>query len=282
MVTTTGTLRLAHSPDSDDAFMFYGLMSQKIDAEGLEFNNILRDIETLNKMAEAKEVDVTAISVHAYAYLSDDWILLSSGASMGDRYGPMVVARNPMTLDELRRCKIAIPGERTSATLALRMAIGEFESEVHPFDEILEAVIGGQFEAGLLIHEGQLTYRKSGLTSVLELGQWWHEETGLPLPLGVNAIARDLPKDTRESVDRVLRRSIEYGLAHREQALEYAMRFAPDLKPHLADRFVGMYVNEHTVDYGADGKEAIRLFLRRAFEAGLLPRLIEPEFVSGD
>ena len=282
MITTTGTIRLAHSPDCDDAFMFWALVNQRIDGEGLEFTNILRDIETLNRMARAKEIDVTAMSVHAYAYLVDEWVLLSSGASMGERYGPMVVARSAVTREQLRQMCIIIPGELTSAFMALRMAIGSFDYEILPFDEILEAVASGRADAGLLIHEGQLTYRKHNLISVLELGRWWYEETGLPLPLGVNAIRKDLPEETRQAVDRVIARSIAYGLEHRDEALEYAMRFGRGLKPHLADRFVGMYVNHHTVDYGSDGKRAIRQFLARGHEAGVIPRLIEPEFVSGD
>lgn len=282
MVTATGTLKLAHSPDSDDAFMFYALANNKVDAEGLEFTHILRDIETLNRMARDGEVDVTAMSVHAYAYLADDWALLSSGASMGDRYGPVLVARSALSRTELKKAQIAIPGEMTSAFLGLRLALGEFEYEVMAFDEILEAVADGRVDAGLVIHEGQLTYRSNGLVAVLEMGKWWYEETGLPLPLGVNAVARKFPLDLQKTVDRVLKRSIVYGLEHREEALEYAMRFARGLKPHLADRFVGMYVNHHTVDYGGDGKEAIRRFLRRGHEAGVLPRLIEPEFVSGE
>ena len=282
MITTTDTLRLAHSPDCDDAFMFWALVNKKIDNEGLEFTNILRDIETLNRMARAKEIDVTAMSVHAYAYMTDEWILLTSGASMGERYGPMVVARSAITREQLRQMRIVIPGELTSAYMALRMAIGPFEYEVLPFDEILEAVASGRADAGLLIHEGQLTYRKHNLVSVLELGRWWYEETGLPLPLGVNAIRKDIPEPTRQAADRVIARSIAYGLEHREEALEYAMRFGRGLKPHLADRFVGMYVNHHTVDYGSDGKQAIREFLARGHEVGVIPRLIEPEFVFGD
>jgi 1,4-dihydroxy-6-naphthoate synthase len=280
METAASTLKLAHSPDSDDAFMFYALANRKIDAEGLEFTHILRDIETLNRMARDNEVHVTAMSVHAYAHLCDGWALLSSGASMGERYGPMVVARSPVSREGLKRIPIAIPGEMTSAYMALRLAIGEFPHEVLPFDDILEAVTEGRVDAGLIIHEGQLTYRRHGLVSVLELGRWWYEETRLPLPLGVNAISKELPEDVRRAVDRVLRRSILYALDHRQEALDYAMRFARGLKPHLADRFVGMYVNHHTVDYGADGKRAIRLFLDRGFEAGLLPRRVEPEFVA--
>ncbi|MCZ6650027.1 MAG: ABC transporter substrate-binding protein [Acidobacteria bacterium] len=282
MVTATSTLKLAHSPDSDDAFMFYALANNKVDVEGLEFTHILRDIETLNRMARDGEVDVTAMSVHAYAYLADDWALLSSGASMGERYGPVLVARSALSRTELKKVQIAIPGEMTSAFLGLRLALGEFAYEVMPFDEILEAVADGRVDAGLVIHEGQLTYRSNGLVSVFEMGKWWYEETGLPLPLGVNAVARKFPLDLQQTVDRVLKRSIIYGLEHREEALEYAMRFARGLKPHLADRFVGMYVNHHTVDYGSDGKEAIRRFLCRGHETGVLPRLIEPEFVSGE
>lgn len=280
MVTATDTLRLAHSPDSDDAFMFYALANGKVDAEGLEFSHILRDIETLNRMARDGEVDVTAMSVHAYAYLSDDWALLSSGASMGERYGPVVVARSALSRSELKQATIAIPGEMTSAYMGLRLALGEFDYKVLPFDEILEAVADGKVDAGLVIHEGQLTYRTNGLVSVFEMGKWWFEETGLPLPLGVNAVSRKFPLEIQQSVDRVLKRSIVYGLEHREEALEYAMRFARGLKPHLADRFVGMYVNERTLDYGADGREALAELLRRGHAAGLIPHAIEPDFVE--
>ncbi|MFQ5768176.1 MAG: menaquinone biosynthesis family protein [Acidobacteriota bacterium] len=282
MITCARTLRLAHSPDSDDAFMFHALANHKIDCEGLEFDQTLRDIETLNRMARDSQVDVTAMSVHAYAHLSGDWALLSSGASMGERYGPVVVARTDMGLDELKRTTVAVPGKMTSAYLGLRMAIGDFRHLVLPFDEILGAVSGGSVDAGLLIHEGQLTYRREGLTQVLDLGRWWDQETGLPLPLGVNAVSKKLPAEIQQKVDRVLKRSIVYALEHRQEALEYALRFARGLRPQLADRFVGMYVNHHTVDYGLDGKEAIRLFLRRGHEMGLLPRLVEPEFVAGD
>jgi 5,8-dihydroxy-2-naphthoate synthase len=282
MTTTLATLRLAHSPDSDDAFMFHALANRKIDTEGLEFTHLLRDIETLNRMALGKELEITALSVHAYAHLSESYALLSSGASMGVRYGPVLVARTPIPLAELRNVKVAVPGEMTSAFLALRLCAGTFGYEVMPFDEILEAVAAGAVDAGLLIHEGQLTYRRFGLVPVVELGRWWHDKTALPLPLGVNAIRKDLPEEIRLTADRVLQRSIAYALDNREEALEYAMRFARGLKPHLADRFVGMYVNNYTLDYGPDGKRAIRLFLQAGYDAGVLPRLIEPEFVAGD
>ena len=282
MTTATATLRLAHSPDSDDAFMFHGLANMKIDAEGLDFVHILRDIETLNRMADAGELDVTAISVHAYAYLHDRYALLSSGASMGQRYGPVIVARAPIPVPELARTTIAVPGLRTSAALAARLALGAFPAVVMPFDEILDAVASGRVDAGLLIHEGQLTFRRQGLVPAFELGPWWHGRTGLPLPLGVNVVRKDLPLETQRSIDRVLKRSIAYGLEHRDEALEYAMRFARGLKPHLADRFVGMYVNNYTLDYGPDGKKAIRLFLKMGHEAGLLPHRVEPEFVTSD
>jgi 1,4-dihydroxy-6-naphthoate synthase len=264
--------RLGHSPDSDDAFMFYALAEHKIDSDGFAFEHILRDIETLNQWAREGRLEITAISVHAYAYVADKYAILSHGASMGDNYGPMVVTREPVDSAWLRGKRIAIPGEMTSAFLALRLYLGDFEYDIVPFDQIMEAVSAGRADAGLLIHEGQLTHREHGLSMVVDLGKWWHEETGgLPLPLGVNAVRRDLGPERMARLSRVLKASIKYGLEHRAPALNHAMQYARGLSTQTADTFVGMYVNDWTLDLGARGKESIRLFLKRACERGLIP-----------
>ena len=274
-------LRLGHSPDSDDAFMFYGLAAHKIDTEGIEYEHILKDIQTLNEWAREGKIECTAISVHAYAYVRDKYSILSHGASMGDGYGPMVVTKTPMTPDEAARKRIAIPGKMTSAFLALSLYFGKpFEFVVVPFDQIMDSVHSGEVEAGLIIHEGQLTHKAEGLHTVVDLGAWWKAETGLPLPLGVNAIRKDLPPDIQMKASRHLKASIEYGLAHREAALAHAMQFARDMETKTADTFVGMYVNDWTVDMGEDGKRSIRLFLQRGAESGLIPPLGEVEFVD--
>ncbi|MBN1866925.1 ABC transporter substrate-binding protein [Candidatus Sumerlaeota bacterium] len=274
-------LTLGHSPDPDDAFMFHALAKGQIDTEGLEFEHLLQDIETLNRRAERSELDVTALSAHAYAFLTDRYLLLNSGASMGLGYGPSLVAREPLSLDECRKRPIAVPGERTSAFLALRLYLGEFQYRVVAFDRIIDAVRAGETDAGLLIHEGQLTYAGEGLCLVVDLGAWWSDLTsGLPLPLGVNAIRRDLPNDLQLRVDRVLRRSVEWGLAHRQEALVSAAAWGRDLDDARTDRFVSMYVNDLTLDYGDSGRRALGEFLRRGAEAGLLPARVEPEFVG--
>ncbi|HEX8733235.1 MAG TPA: MqnA/MqnD/SBP family protein [Ktedonobacterales bacterium] len=275
-------MRLGHSPDSDDAFMFYALAEHKIPTDGFAFEHILRDIETLNQWAREGKLEITAISVHAYAYVADQYAILSHGASMGDNYGPMVVSRDPAAdVDWLRGKRIAIPGTMTSAYLALRLFLGDFDYDVVPFDQIMEAVHEGRYDAGLLIHEGQLTHGELGLHTLVDLGKWWHGETnGLPLPLGVNAVRRDLGPETMAALSRVLKASIQYGLDHREPALQHAMQFARGLSTETADAFVGMYVNDWTVDMGPRGKESIRLFLERAARQGVIPAEVPVDFVD--
>ena len=275
------TLTLGHSPDSDDAFMFYGLASGRVPTEGLAYDHVLRDIQTLNEWAKTGKLDTTAISVHAYAYVADTYAILTHGASMGEKdYGPIVVAKQPANPEALKGARIAIPGLMTSAYLALRLRIGEFTPVVMPFDAIMEAVAAGGEQYGLLIHEGQLTHKALGLHSVVNLGSWWHEDTGLPLPLGVNTIRRDLPEDVKVKASRQLRASIEFGLANRRDALAWAMQYARGLEQQTADTFVGMYVNRRTVDMGEEGKRSIRLFLERGAAAGVVPAVGEIDFVD--
>ncbi len=276
----TRQLRLGHSPDSDDAFMFYGLASGKVASPDLELRHELRDIQTLNEMAMRGELEITALSVHAYAHVWQQYALLSHGASMGQQYGPIVVAREPLTPDTLRGVRIAVPGYLTSAYLGLRLRLGRFDSVVVPFNQIMEQVAAGEVEAGLLIHEGQLTHGALGLHTVLDLGVWWHEETGLPLPLGVNGIRRDLGDDLIRRLSDLLKESIAYGLAHRDEALAHAMQYAGDMPRELADRFVGMYVNDLTLDIGSQGRESVELFLRRGYEAGILSDLPQVDWVG--
>jgi len=273
-------IHLAHSPDSDDAFMFYALARGKVDSEDVEYVHQLQDIETLNQRALRGELEVTAVSIHAYAYLADKYALLPHGASMGDRYGPKLVTRSPMKRNEIRGKRVAVPGLLTSAYLALRLYEPEFEPVVIPFDEIDESVLRGDVDAGLLIHEGQLTYAAQGLHLVDDMGEWWFGETGLPLPLGGNVIRKDLDANLKKKVSRHLRDSIAYGLAHRSNALDHAMQFSRGLERSDADTFVGMYVNDWTLDYGPKGREAIRLFLRRGVEAGVIPHPVTVEFVD--
>jgi len=274
-------IHLAHSPDSDDAFMFYALAEGKVDAEDVEYIHQLQDIETLNQRALRGELEVTAVSIHAYAYLADKYALLPHGASMGDRYGPKLVTRTPMTREDIRNRRIAVPGPLTSAYLALRLYEPEFEPVFTPFDQIDDSVLRGDVDAGLLIHEGQLTYKGQGLHLVADMGEWWFGETGLPLPLGGNVIRKDLDDDLKRKVSRHLRDSIAYGLEHRSSALDHAMRYARGLDRSDADTFVGMYVNDWTLDYGERGREAIRLFLNRGVEAGIIPHPVTVEFVDG-
>jgi 1,4-dihydroxy-6-naphthoate synthase len=275
------TIRVGHSPDSDDAFMFYALTHDRLDTGGLRFVHQLEDIETLNQRARRGELEVSAVSIHAYAYVADKYALLASGASMGDRYGPTLVTRGSATLDDLRGETIAIPGKLTSAYLTLQLCLGmDVPVSVMPFDQILPAVGERRVAAGLLIHEGQLYYGDKGLHKVLDLGQWWFEQTGLPLPLGGNVVRRDLGEATVLKIASLLKESIRYALEHRAEALEYALKYARDLDPALADRFVGMYVNDWTVDYGPRGREAVRLLLNRAAEAGLVPGPIDIQFVG--
>ncbi len=275
------TIRVGHSPDSDDAFMFYALTHDKLDAADLRFVHQLEDIETLNQRALKGELEVSAVSIHAFAYLADRYALLASGSSMGDRYGPTLVAREPMTLADLKGRTIAIPGKLTTAYLTMQLCLGkDTPVVVMPFDQILPAVAEGRVEAGLLIHEGQLYYGERGLHKVADLGEWWFEQTGLPLPLGGNVVRRDLGNALVERIARLLKQSIQYALDHRAEALEYALRYARDLEPALADRFVGMYVNDWTVDYGPKGREAVRTLLARAAEAGLVPGPLDVQFVG--
>jgi 1,4-dihydroxy-6-naphthoate synthase len=272
-------ISVAHSPDSDDAFMFYGLATNKIRVPGLKFNHTLTDIETLNRKAMEGFYDVTAISFHAYPYIQDKYALMSCGGSVGEQYGPMVVAPRAFGLEELKRMKVAVPGTMTTAYLALKLFAPKIETAVAPFDQIIPDVLAGKYEAGLIIHEGQLTYDKSGLHKILDLGRWWHELTGLPLPLGGNAIRRELGPELIASISKALRDSIQYALDHREEALAYAMQFARDLDHQMADRFVGMYVNDRTLDYGNDGKEAVEKLLGMGFRAGIIPHRPIVEFV---
>jgi len=272
-------ITVAHSPDSDDAFMFYGLATNKVRVPGLKFNHTLTDIETLNRKAMEGVYDVSAISFHAYPYVQDKYALMPCGGSVGEQYGPMVVATRVIALDELKRTLVAVPGTMTTAYLALKLFAPEIETAVVPFDQIIPEVVAGRYEAGLIIHEGQLTYESSGLSRILDLGRWWHEQTGLPLPLGGNAIRRGLGKELMATITQALRESIQYGLDHRDEALAYAMQFARDLDPQKADRFVGMYVNQRTLDYGPDGREAVVRLLEMGYRAGIIPQQPNVEFI---
>ncbi len=272
-------ITIAHSPDSDDAFMFYGLATNKIRVPGLKFTHTLTDIETLNRKAMEGHYDVSAISFHAYPYVQDKYALMPCGGSVGEQYGPMVVAPRAFGLEELKHMKVAVPGTMTTAYLALKLFAPKIETAVVPFDQIIAEVVAGKFEAGLIIHEGQLTYENSGLRKILDLGKWWHELTGLPLPLGGNAIRRELGPELIGTVTHALRDSIQYALDHREEALAYAMQFARDLDQRTADRFVGMYVNERTIDYGQDGRNAIVRLLEMGHRAGIIPHKPNVEFV---
>jgi 1,4-dihydroxy-6-naphthoate synthase len=273
-------IRVGHSPDPDDAFMFYALAHDKLDTGPLRFRHELQDIETLNRRALRGELEVTAISIHAYAFLTDRYALLPSGCSMGDRYGPMVVTRTPCTVQDLRGLRIAVPGTLTTAFLTLKLLLGEFAYEVVPFDQILGEVSAGRFDAGLIIHEGQLTFQNLGLRLAVDLGVWWQERTGLPLPLGGNVVRRDLGNETMQQISRLLKESIRYALAHRDDALAYALHYARDMDKSLADRFVGMYVNDWTLDYGARGRQAVRQLLEEGHRAGIIPSPVAVEFVD--
>jgi len=270
--TAVREIAIAHSPDSDDAFMFYGLATNKVRVPGLRFNHTLCDIETLNRKAQEGVYDVTAISFHAYPYIQDHYALMSCGGSVGDGYGPMIVSTRPFTQTEIKKKKIAVPGTLTTAYLALKLFAPGIEVEVVPFDQIIPQILEGKHEAGLIIHEGQLTYDKSDLHRIVDLGKWWQKVTGLPLPLGGNAIRRSLGSEMIASVTQALHNSIQYAIDHREEALAYAMQFARDLDAQLADRFVGMYVNERTLDYGDDGREAVRRLLDMGHKAGIIPQ----------
>src|SRR6266852_262370 len=281
---------LGHSPDPDDAFMFYAIAENKIDLRGYRFEHQLEDIQTLNERALRGELHITAISLHAYAYVADKYALLPCGASMGDGYGPIVVTTADRSLAarnedvdlrrRLRDCVIAIPGRMTSAYLALQLYLGDFKHVVVPFDQIFDAVNAGGADAGLIIHEGQLTYAKSGFTKVVDLGEWWKQETELPLPLGGNVIRKDIPAHIRHDLLEIMRESIDFGLAHRDEAVQHALPYARDMNEQLADKFIGMYVNEFTRDYGEKGRAAIRRFLDDARSSGYIGTLGEIEFVE--
>jgi 1,4-dihydroxy-6-naphthoate synthase len=275
------TIRVAHSPDSDDAFMFYALAANKIDTGALSFSHELQDIESLNRRALAGELEVTAVSIHAYAYLAERYALLPHGASMGEGYGPCLIAREPLDRSQLAGKRIAVPGELTSAFLALKLYYPGAATEVVPFDRIMEHVAAGRADAGLLIHEGQLTFQDEGFHLVVDLGEWWSAETGgLPLPLGGNVIRKDLGPGLMREVSRLLRASIAYGLEHRQPALVHAQAYGRGLNDAQTDEFVGMYVNQRTLDYGADGQRAVQLFLDRGYDAGVIPHRVTVEWAE--
>lgn len=282
----TRLIRVGHSPDPDDAFMFHALANDKLDTGPYRFEHQLVDIETLNRRALTGELELTAVSLHGYAYLTDQYILCTCGASMGDQYGPMLIAKTPGRREDFAEKSIAVPGTRTTAYLALRMCLGpKFKHIVVPFDEIIDAVVAGtyagqQIDAGLIIHEGQLTYGRQNLHLIVDTGKWWYEETGLPLPLGANAIRKDLGPAAIRDVHRLLLESIRYGLAHRQEALNHALQYGRDLDRAEADQFVGMYVNDWTLDFGSRGREAVATLLRRGYETGVIPHLVVPEFVA--
>ncbi|MBU0638955.1 MAG: ABC transporter substrate-binding protein [Planctomycetes bacterium] len=275
-------IRLAHSPDPDDAFMFYGLSCGAVDAGPYQFEHILADIQTLNERAMRGEYEVTAISIHAYPHVRHKYALTACGSSMGDNYGPMLVTRAPRALEELKGCTIAVPGLMTTAYLTLQLLLGPdaFDARVVMFDEIPDAVARGEVDAGLLIHEGQLTYSAHGLHLVVDLGQWWMQRTGLPLPLGGNTVRRDLGQEVGRRITGIIRQSIQYGLAHRSVAVQHALQYGRGLDTQLADRFVGMYVNKWTIDYGPEGRAAVQRLLSDAFAAGLVPDPGEIDFVA--
>jgi 1,4-dihydroxy-6-naphthoate synthase len=273
-------IRLGHSPDPDDAFMFWGLAKGEVDPRGFEFEHVLQDIQTLNEWALEGRLEVSAISLHAYPHVQDRYVLLPHGASMGSGYGPIVVAREELDEDDLRRVEIAVPGRMTTAFLTLQLRLGEYRWREVPFDQIMDEVLSGKADAGLLIHEGQLTYGAAGLHKVVDLGEWWLEDTGLPLPLGANVARRDLGRGTLRELSDVLAESIRAGLDNREPALEYALQFGRGLDGELADRFVGMYVNELTEDYGEEGRRAVHELLRRGEEIGAFTEPVRVEFVG--
>ena len=277
----TTEISIAHSPDSDDAFMFYGLATQKVRVPGFKFTHNLTDIETLNHRAIADApYDVTAISFHAYPYMQEHYALMSTGSSFGEGYGPMLVSQRKYTTDEVKKLRIAVPGTLTTAYLTLKLYAPDIETAVVPFDKIIPAVLAGEYDAGLLIHEGQLTYAQDGLVKILDLGQWWRDLTGLPLPLGGNAIRRALGPETMATTAKAVKDSIQHALDHRDEALDYAMQFARDLDPSLASRYVGMYVNDRTIDMGDDGRQAIRRILSMGHERGIIPLASHVDFIG--
>lgn len=274
----TEKIRIGHSPDSDDAFMFYALAKGIIPTEPFEIVHVIEDIETLNQRALAAELEVTAISVHAYAYVADNYAFMPCGASIGDKYGPLIVSKEPM--QTLTGKRIAIPGEMTTAYLTMKLFQPDVETETYRFDQIIEVVQQGEVDAGLIIHEGQLTYAREGLHKIVDLGEWWYDETGLPLPLGANVIRRNLGTEKIRSITALLKQSIQYSLEHRERGLEYAMTYARDMETDLADKFVGMYVNDYTLDYGESGRTAVQELLNRGHENGVIPHRIDADFVE--
>lgn len=278
--TSLREISVAHSPDSDDAFMFYGMATNKVRLPGVKFTHTLCDIETLNRKAMEGFYDITAVSFHAYPYIQDKYALMPSGGSVGEGYGPMIVSSRLLSADEISKVKIAIPGTMTTAYLALKLFAPDAITEVVPFDQIIPQVLAGKYEAGLIIHEGQLTFDRVGLHRIVDMGKWWREKTGMPLPLGGNAIRRELGPELINSCCKALRDSIQYALDNREEALQYAMQFARDLDTQLADKFVGMYVNERTLDYGKDGRAAIVKLLDMGYEAGIIPHKPEVVFVG--
>ena len=276
----TREIKVAHSPDSDDAFMFYGMATNKVRVPGVKFTHTLCDIETLNRRALEGYYDITAISFHAYPYIQDKYAIMPSGGSVGEGYGPMIVASRNIPVEEVTKVKIAVPGTMTTAYLALKLFAPDVVTEVVPFDQIIPKVLKGKYEAGLIIHEGQLTFNKVGLHRIVDMGRWWRDLTGMPLPLGGNAIKRELGPDLTMSCCNALRNSIQYALDHRDEALQYAMQFARDLDVQQADKFVGMYVNERTLDYGKDGREAISKLLQMGYQQGIIPNKPNVEFVG--
>jgi 1,4-dihydroxy-6-naphthoate synthase len=273
-------ITIGHSPDPDDAFMFYALTHGKLQTDGLTFKHVITDIETLNHKAVEGELEVTALSVHAYGYVMDKYALLRSGGSFGDKVGPIVVAAHPMEIGEMADDRIAVPGTMTSAYLLLKLLLMNFKFEVVPFDKIMTAVKNGEVDAGLLIHEGQITYQQEGLHKVVDLGEWWHADTGLPVPLGVNAVRKDLGKQLMRKLSSLLTESIQYALTHRAEAVAYAKEFGRGMDTAMTDKFVGMYVNPWTQDMGEKGRESVALLLTRAYHAALLPRPVHLEFVE--
>ena len=273
-------ITIAHSPDSDDAFMFYGLATNKVRVPGLRFTHTLSDIETLNRKAREAFYDLTAISFHAYPYLQNNYALLPNGGSVGEGYGPMIVSNREYSVEQIKTRKIAVPGTLTTAYLVLKLFAPEIQTEVVPFDQIIPQILNGRYEAGLIIHEGQLTYAKSGLKRIVDFGSWWREETGLPLPLGGNAIKRELGPELMREVSSALKESIQYALDHRDEALEYAMQFARDLDRQSASQFVSMYVNERTLDYGPEGRHAIIRLLEMGYDRGIIPHRPYVDFVD--
>ncbi|MEE2911327.1 MAG: MqnA/MqnD/SBP family protein [Candidatus Poribacteria bacterium] len=279
-MSQTETIRIGHSPDSDDAFMFYALAKETIPTDGIQVVHVIEDIESLNQRALKGELEVTAVSIHAYAYIADKYALMPCGSSMGDRYGPILVANQLFPASELKGKKIAIPGKMTTAYLTCSLFESDFEAIEVPFDQIIDFVKSGQADAGLIIHEGQLTYGESGMHKIVDLGEWWYQETGLPLPLGGNVIRRDLGNEKMRKVTRLVRQSIQHSLDNRAEALDYAMIYARDMETKTADQFVGMYVNEYTIDYGDSGREGVRELLKRGYESGIISQPVDIEFVE--